>query len=126
MTYHRGANKIKKITTLHLFVVIYFSVKRYIGTRLKTDWKEEHLGKEFLLQWNPVSHGQMRFDTLISNIVPFVTQFQPALKGLKNTLLDKWHLIQTSLISKRHSRNAPLISYRKGAVLKDMLVKAKL
>ena len=24
-------------------------------------------------------------------ILPFVAQFRPALKGLKNILLDKWH-----------------------------------
>ena len=38
---------------LHLFAFIYFSVKRS-GTNLKTDWKDDHLQKECLFQWNPV------------------------------------------------------------------------
>ena len=67
----------------------------------------------------------MRFDTLISNIVPFITQFQP-FERLKEHTIGQMALIQTSLISKRNSRNAPLVSYKKGAALKDVLVKAKL
>ena len=59
-------------------------------------------------------------------ILPFVTQFQPSLPCLKNILMDKWHLIQNQPLLREIYKEPPLISYRKGKSLKDMLVKAKL
>ena len=60
-------------------------------------------------------------------ILPFVTQFQPSLyQNLKNILMDKWHLIQNQPLPREIFREPPLISYRKGKSLKDMLVKAEL
>ena len=55
-------------------------------------------------------------------------QFQPALKGLKNILSDKWHSIQNQPNLREVFKKSPLIAYRKGKSLKDkiMLVKAKL
>ena len=58
-------------------------------------------------------------------ILPFVTQFQPSLSCLKNILMDKWHLIQNQPLLRELYKEPPLISYRKGKSLKDMLVKAK-
>ena len=53
----------------------------------------------------------------------FVTIYQP---NLKQILMKKWHLIkQQPLLSKIH-RNPPLISYKRGRSLKDILVRAKL
>ena len=59
-------------------------------------------------------------------ILPFVMQFQPALKGLNNILLHKWHLIQNQLNLREIFKEPPLTSFRKGKSLKDMFVKAKL
>ena len=59
-------------------------------------------------------------------ILAFVTQFQPSLPCLKNILMDKWHLIQNQPLLREIYKEPPLISYRKGKSLKDMLVKAKL
>ena len=59
-------------------------------------------------------------------ILPLVTQFQPSLPCLKNILMDKWHLIQNQPLLREIYKEPPLISYRKGKSLKDMLVKAKL
>ena len=56
-------------------------------------------------------------------ILPFVTQFQPSLPCLKNILMDKWHLIQNQPLLREIYKEPPLISYRKGKSLKDMLVK---
>ena len=55
-------------------------------------------------------------------ILPFFMQFQPALKGFKNILLYKWHLIQNQANPRELFKESPLISYRKG----KWLVKAKL
>ena len=59
-------------------------------------------------------------------ILPFVTQFHPSLPCLKNILMEKWHLIQNQPLLRDIYKDPPLISYRKGKSLKDMLVKAKL
>ena len=59
-------------------------------------------------------------------ILPFVTQFHPSLPCLKNILTEKCHLIQNQPLLRGIYKEPPLISYRKGKSLKDMLVKAKL
>jgi len=40
--------------------------------------------------------------------------------------MEKWHLIQNQPLLREIYKDPPLISYRKGKLLKDMLVKAKL
>ena len=39
--------------------------------------------------------------------------------------MEKWHLIQNQPLLREIFKHPPLISYRKGKSLKDMLVKAK-
>ena len=56
----------------------------------------------------------------------FVTQYQPSVPNLKQILLDKWHLIEQNPALKEIYTGKPLISYRKGRFLKDILVRAKL
>lgn len=58
-------------------------------------------------------------------ILPFVTRFHPSLPCLKNILTEKWHLIQNQSLLRRIYKEPPLISYRKGKSLKDMLVLSK-
>ena len=58
-------------------------------------------------------------------ILPFVTQFHPPLPCLKNILTEKWHLIQNQPLLREIYKEPPLISYRKGKSLKDMLVLSK-
>ena len=57
-------------------------------------------------------------------ILPFVTQFHPSMPCLKNILMEKWHLIQNQPPLREIYKDPPLISYKKGKSLKDMLVKA--
>ena len=59
-------------------------------------------------------------------ILPFVTQYHPALPNLKNILMGKWHLIQNQPYVRNIFKEPPLISYRKGKSLKDTQVRAKL
>ena len=59
-------------------------------------------------------------------ILPFVTQFHLSLPCLKNILTERWHLIQNQPLIREIYKEPPLISYRKGKSLKDMLVLAKL
>ena len=59
-------------------------------------------------------------------LLPFVTQYHPALPSLKKILMGKWHLIQNQQRLREIFKEPPLISYRKGKSLKDLLVRAKL
>lgn len=54
-------------------------------------------------------------------LLPFVTQFQPSSPCLKNILMDKWNLIQDQPLLREIFKGPPLISYRKGKLLKAKL-----
>ena len=59
-------------------------------------------------------------------ILPFVTTYQPSVTNLKHILMKKWHLIEQQPLLSEIYRNPPLISYKRGRSLKDILVRAKL
>ena len=59
-------------------------------------------------------------------ILPFVTTYQPSVPNLKQILMKKWHLIEQQPLLSEIYRDPPLISYKRGRSLKDILVKAKL
>ena len=67
-----------------------------------------------------------RHKTAQKKILPFVTQYHPALPNLKKILMGKWNLIQNQPQLRNIFKEPPLLSYRKGKSLKDILVKAKL
>ena len=58
--------------------------------------------------------------------MPFVTTYHPGIKHLKQKLMQKWSLIQNQPLLKAIFKTPPIISYKKGTSLKDMLVRAKL
>ena len=59
-------------------------------------------------------------------IFPFVTQYQPSVPNLKHVLMQKWHLIQNQPSLRQIFKEQPLISFKRGKSLKDILVRAKL
>ena len=61
-----------------------------------------------------------------NGLMPFVTQYNPSVPNLKNILMSKWHLIENQPMLREIYREPPLISYRRGKSLKDILVRAKL
>ena len=61
-----------------------------------------------------------------NGLMPFVTQYNPSVHKLKNILMSKWHLIENQPMLREIYREPPLISYRRGKSLKDILVRAKL
>ena len=70
---------------------------------------------------------QQRNKSARKKLLPSVTQYHPALPSLKpRTLMGKWHLIQNQLRLRKIFKEPPLISYRMGKSLKDLLVRAKL
>ena len=64
--------------------------------------------------------------TAQKNILPFVTQYHRALLNSKERIMGKWHLIQNQPQLRNIFKEPPILSYRKGKSLKDILVKAKL
>ena len=59
-------------------------------------------------------------------ILPFVTLYQPSVSTLKEVLMTKWNLIQNHPLLRQIFKEPPIISYKKGKSLKDMLVRAKI
>ena len=57
-------------------------------------------------------------------ILPFITQYNPSVLNLN--LMEKWHLIQAQPLLKDIFKEPPLISYKRGKSLRDILVRAKL
>ena len=60
------------------------------------------------------------------NILPFVTQYNPSVPNLKKIIMSKWHLIQQQPLLREIFKEPPIICYKRGRSLKDLLVKAKL
>ena len=58
--------------------------------------------------------------------IPFVTTYHPAVKNLKQLLMQEWSLIPNQPMLKNIYKTPPIISYRRGISLKDILVRAKL
>ena len=56
----------------------------------------------------------------------FVTEYRPSMPDLKHILMNKWHLIQNQPLLRKIFKNFPVISFRKGKSLKDVLCRAKL
>ena len=52
--------------------------------------------------------------TAPKKILPFVTQYLPALPNLKDKLMGKWHLIENQPQLREIFEEPPIISYRKG------------
>ena len=69
---------------------------------------------------------QQRNKSARKKLLPFVTQYHPALPSLKKILMGKWQLKQNQQRLREIFKEPPLISYRKGKSLKDLLVRAKL
>ena len=59
-------------------------------------------------------------------ILPFVTQYHPSVTNLKQILMENWHLIERQPLLREIYKEPPLISYKRGRSLKDILVRAKL
>ena len=61
-----------------------------------------------------------------NDILPFVTQYEPAVPNIKQILMNKWHIIEEQPLLKQIFKDPPIISFKKGKSLKDMLVRAKI
>ena len=59
-------------------------------------------------------------------LLPFVTTYHPAVKHLKQILMEHWSLVQNQPLLKTIFEKPPIISYKKGKSLKDTLVRAKI
>ena len=60
------------------------------------------------------------------NVLPFVTNFNPAMPNLKKVLMKHWHLITESNRLGQIYSEPPIVTYRKDKSLKDLLIRAKI
>ena len=61
-----------------------------------------------------------------TRILPFVTQNRPPVPNLKQILMQNWHLIQQQPLLNNDILRSPLVAYKRGRSLKDILVRANL
>ena len=61
-----------------------------------------------------------------TTILPFVTTYHPAVRCLKELLMNNWVLKQNQPLLKSIYTKPPIISYKRGKSLKDTLVRAKI
>ena len=54
-----------------------------------------------------------------------MTEYCPYVPNLKSILLKKWHLIGNQPVLREIFKDPPILSYRKGRSIKDILIKAK-
>ena len=59
-------------------------------------------------------------------ILPFMTQYEPSVSTFKEAVMKKWNLIQDQPLLRQIFKEPPIISYKKGKSLKDMLVRPKI
>jgi len=58
-----------------------------------------------------------------TRILPFVTQYRPAVPNSKQILMQNWHLIQQQPLLRGIFKDPPIVSYKRGRSLKDVLVR---
>lgn len=54
--------------------------------------------------------------------VALVTQYRPTVLNLKRIFVQKWHLIQQQPLLREIFQDPPIVSYKRGRSLKDILV----
>ena len=59
-------------------------------------------------------------------ILPFVTEYRPSVPYLKSILIKKWHLIENQPVLREIFKDPSILSYRKGRLLKNILVTANI
>ena len=59
-------------------------------------------------------------------LLPFGTTYHPAVQDLKNKLMANCSLIENQPLLKTILKEPPIISYKRGKSLKDMLLRAKM
>ena len=54
-------------------------------------------------------------------ILPFVTEYRPSVPNLQKIIMHKWYLIENQIF-----KDPPIIAYKRGKSLQDILVRANL
>jgi len=80
----------------------------------------------FVLKFSERMSALQNKQTKRKRILPFVTEYWPSRPNLKHILMSKWHLIGNQPLLTEIYQDPPLLSYRKGRSLKNVLVRAKL
>ena len=104
MFFHNISEHVKSIPSSRRSLLINFPPRLPQGSRhLKN--KPKTLKAKYCLLWQHTTQG---------------------LKNLKQILMQEWNLIQNQPLLKTIYKTPPIISYKRGKSLKDILVRAKL
>ena len=140
------------ICTFHLLPPSRRQERRYQRRSVKTSENQlfkSYINEENITQFKRRLRGRGYPDNLIENtlseikfsermpalqnkqktrkrVLPFVTEYCPSVPNLKNVLMSKWHLIENQPLLRQIYKDPPLLSYRKGGSLENVLVRAKL
>ena len=88
-------------------------------TKFKKHLMERGYGQNFINNVLSVVRFEQRTQALLQRnetkkrILPFITQYLPAVSNLKETLTRKWYLIQQKPLLNLVIKEPPMISYRK-------------
>ena len=101
---------------------------RNFATRLKNRGYSAATVKKHLseVKFSERETPQPHKTTAQKNILPVVTQYHSAMPNLTERLMGKWHLIKNQPQLRNIFKEPPILPYRKGKSLNDILVKAKL
>ena len=86
---------------------------------------DHHRFSNTVIGWSYRVCKQQKHNTA-ERLLPFVTTYHPAGKKLKQIVMENWNFIENQPLLKTIFKTPPIISYKRGKSLKDMLVKAKL
>ena len=96
---------------LFFFFKMFWTIQSPAHCKMKRAYLVPKMGPKRVWQTNP--HAK-------------TSTFCYTLPSLKKILMGKWHLIQNQQRLREIFKEPPLISYRRGKSLKDLLVRAKL
>ena len=102
------------------------SVKTQLAVKPKNNLSRNEMAALKELKNNSAINLKKADKGTTERILPFVTTYRPAVKQLKQIVMENWRFIENQPMLKTIFKNPPIISYKRGQSLKDMLVRAKL
>ena len=103
------------------------AIKRFKTNLIERGYPETLVSNTLAeIKFEERKHALQKNQKANTRILPFVTQYRLSVPNLKHILMQNWHLIQQQPLLRRIFKDPPIVSYRRGRSLKDILVRAKL
>ena len=89
-------------------------------------YPKKYVYRKFLVRGHLSALKLQKQHNTAERLLPFVTTYHPVVKKLKQIVMENWRFIENQPLLKTIFKTPPIISYKRGKSLKDMLVRAKL